>query len=371
MKVLHLIPQSQRRGAEIFATELLHALSAEGLEGKLAVLFNGHDELELAHYAYVRQLRAKSGLTAMRRLRALISEYDPDIIMAYGGEPLKYAVLSTGTRKRPSLVYRKIGLSRDWFGRSGFLKLPFYRWLAGRADFVSCVGEASRKEIVDLFHVPPDKAGIIYRGVAAEKFVAGNKARSSIRDSLGVQPDTTVLISVGALSWEKNHAAMVKTAAVLNQRGKDVILLLAGKGPLERELLSLADRMGAAKQVRFLGVRNDVPLLLQAADIALLSSFTEGVPGALIEAGFAGLPAVAWDVGGAREVVLHEKTGIITPYKDERAFLEAVRKLTADKNLRQQMGRAACEFCTERFDIKTCANEHIKLFEKLLSKSDK
>lgn len=370
MRVLHLIPKSQRRGAEIFATDLFNAFSARGIEGKLVVLFNGHDELGIAHLSNVCCLLAKNGLIAMRRLHSLISEYTPDIILAYGGEPLKYAVLSGGTSRGPSLVYRKIGLSGDWFGRSALLKLPFYRWLMGRADLVSCVGEKSCREVVDLFHVPDDKARVIYRGVAAEKFVADSTARSSMRDSLGIETGAVVLMAVGALSWEKNVETMMRVTSALHPK-QNVFLLLAGQGPLENKLRSLAQKMGLVKQIRFLGVRDDIPMLLRAADVVLLTSFTEGVPGALIEAGFAGLPVVAWDVGGVREVVLNGKTGIVTPYKDEKAFLDAVRMVVLDGALRERLGKSSREFCMERFDIKICADQHIELFEKLLSKSAK
>jgi glycosyltransferase involved in cell wall biosynthesis len=369
MRILHLIPRLQRRGAEVFAVELFQALSAEGLSGKLAVLFNGPDELGISDNPDVCRLQAGSGLAAVGRLRSLIAGYSPDIILAHGGGPLKYAVLSAGTDRKPSLLYRKIGLSRDWFGQSAFLKLPFYRWLTGHAAFVSCVGEESRREAVDLFRIAFERTRVIYRGVDASRFIEGNGVGASIRHSLDIRTDTIVLICVGAISREKNLGAVLRLTAGLRRKGDDIVLLLAGRGPLESELRSLASDLGISKQVLFLVVREDIPSLLQASDILLLTSLTEGVPGALIEAGLAGIPAVAWDVGGVKEVILHGKTGMVTPCRDENTFLEAVNILVGDEGMRRRMGKAARDFCLERFDIKRSAREHIKLFEDMVSKS--
>lgn len=371
MKILHLIPRLQRRGAEVFAAQLFTALSTDGVGGRLAVLFDGNDELGFDGNPNISRLKAGNGLTAVSRLRSLIGEYAPDIVMAYGGQPLKFAALARGTARTPYLVYRKIGLSRDWLGKGRFIKLPFYRRLMSRADFISCVGEESRAEAIELFRVGPGKVRVIYRGVAASPFTREDETKASIRQSLNLPGDAAILISVGALSWEKNLEMLIDVTASLCEEGRAAVLLLAGQGALEKDLQLLARNKGVENHIRFLGVRNDIPRLLKASDVVLLSSLTEGVPGALIEAGLAGVPAVAWDVGGVREVILSGKTGIITPYKDRTSFLNAVRNMIADESLRMQLGKSARDFCIRRFDINHCVKEHVRLFTELLSRSGK
>jgi glycosyltransferase involved in cell wall biosynthesis len=174
-----------------------------------------------------------------------------------------------------------------------------------------------------------------------------------------------VLIAVGALGWEKNQAAMLRVLAEIRRTLPETILLLAGDGPERPKLERLAAELGVVAAVLFLGVRQDVPELLAAADLFLLTSLTEGVPGVLIEAGMAGLPAVTWDVAGAKEVVQDGVTGRVTTYQDQAGFTAAVIALLSNPGKAAIMGQAAREFCRERFGMERCVAEHLRLFEEI------
>jgi glycosyltransferase involved in cell wall biosynthesis len=175
-----------------------------------------------------------------------------------------------------------------------------------------------------------------------------------------------VLITVGALEWEKNQGAMLRVLADVRRSLSNIVLLLAGDGPERPKLELLANELGVADDVRFLGVRKDVPELLAAADLFLLTSLTEGVPGVLIEAGMGGLACVTWDVAGANEVVQDTKTGLVTTYRDEAAFAFAVLQLLSEQELSRKMGEAACLFCRDHFSMRRCVEAHIELFSEVL-----
>ena len=110
-----------------------------------------------------------------------------------------------------------------------------------------------------------------------------------------------------------------------------------------------------------------MPALLHAADVFLLPSLTEGLPGVLIEAGMAGLPAVATKVGSVQDILKDGETGFIVPARDEQAFVAMTLRLLGDRQLRQRLGRQAMEFCRRDFDIRRSVQRHEDLFLELVN----
>ncbi|HET8679698.1 MAG TPA: glycosyltransferase, partial [bacterium] len=112
------------------------------------------------------------------------------------------------------------------------------------------------------------------------------------------------------------------------------------------------------------GTRGDVAGLLAGADMLVLPSLTEGMPAAIIEAGLAGLPVVAYDVGGIDEVVRHGETGMLVAAGDERALVDAVVRLAADRGLRQAQGAAARTACRV-FEIGRIAAQYADIYARM------
>jgi glycosyltransferase involved in cell wall biosynthesis len=306
---------------------------------------------------------ALPGITV--KLRREVRRYRPDIILSHGGVPFRYAVLARGVQERPLIVYRKIGLSGPWLRSWRLPRLALQRWLQRRADWICCVAEDTRREVTGLFRIPAERVSVIYGGVDEQPFAA-SPAREQARSALGIAAHGAVLMGIGELGWEKHQEAMLRVLAAFRGSGTSAVLLLVGEGPERGRLERLAADLGCAGAVRFLGTRTDVPTLLAASDVVLLTSLTEGLPGVLVEAGMAGVAAVAWDVAGVREVVRDGITGLVPPYRDEQAFAAAVQRVLGDPAAAARMGAAAREFCRERFSMKRCVAEHLQLFRDLL-----
>jgi L-malate glycosyltransferase len=351
----------------MFARDLIEGLSGQGgFEQSLVVLYPGPDEVGMQ--GIINGIEALPRTDSLRRVIALrnrFQELRPDIVFAHGGEPLKYAVFARAWNSTPKIVYRKIGLSDQWLGRHRWIKLPFQRWLLGRADAVAAVGQAMKQESVDLFRVAPDKIHVIYQGVDPSRFAMAPGTRERIRTSLDIDASAPVLLSVGALSWEKNQAAMLRILAQVRRDTPETRLLLVGDGPERAKLELQARDLGLSKAVHFLGTRSDVPELMAAADVLLLTSLTEGVPGVLIEAGMAGLPCVTWDVAGASEVVVNGKSGRVTPFLDEGIFASAVLVFLRKQAELKNIGLTEQAVFRMRFSLGRCVQEHAKLFQSL------
>jgi glycosyltransferase involved in cell wall biosynthesis len=141
--------------------------------------------------------------------------------------------------------------------------------------------------------------------------------------------------------------------------------LIVGDGQLRGEVEAAVARRGTGERTRLLGARDDVPDLLQASDVLLFASCSEGMPATVLEAGIAGLPVAGYAVAGVAEVVEPGVTGLLAPPGDPRRLGAHVLALLADPGCRRELGAAARERCRARFDIQAVAPRYLDLYRTL------
>jgi glycosyltransferase involved in cell wall biosynthesis len=374
MRVLHVVASGQRRGAEIFAADLVGALAEAGVDQRVAVLrpAGGGQGLRFPATTDIvgaggrRVPVAGVEVAAVRRLRAVVANWTPDVLQVHGGESLKHAVAALAPGRRPPIVYRRIGSAPPWITRGA--RRFSYAWLLRRAARVVAVAEAVRRETLELFRLPTEKVVTIPNGVDARRLTA-SADRSAVCQRLRIPPDAGVVLSLGALTWEKDpHAHLEITAPILAGRD-DVIHLVAGDGPLRDELEAAVHERGLSGRVRLLGSRSDVADLLAAADVLLFASHAEGMegmPAIVIEAGMAGLAVAGYSVAGVNEVVETGETGLLVPPMRHERLTEAVAALLEDGERRLAMGRAARARCCARFEIGVVAPQYLRVYQELV-----
>jgi glycosyltransferase involved in cell wall biosynthesis len=367
MRVLHVLATDQRRGSEVFAADLIRALSQNGLDQKVAVLRDGAP-IPVEFEAPVEKLGGEGArlpgvrvsLQALGRLRNTVSSFEPDVVQAHGGESLKYSVLS-GSASRGSLIYRKIG-SAPTQVKSGLARLV-HRKLISKATMTVAIAEAVRRETIDLFKVAPDRVITIPNGVDLRR-MAPQRDPVSLRDELGIGRGP-ISISIAALTWEKEPLRHVEVASRLIERIPNMTHLIVGDGPMRRDVESAVSGYRRGMRIRVLGSRTDIGDLLATSDAVLFASRPdgmEGMPTILIEAGLAGVPVVAFDVAGVSEVVIAGTTGYLVPAGDVDGLVERLSKLVTDEKLRSEMGLAARQHCAANFDIRAIAPRYLELY---------
>ena len=197
--------------------------------------------------------------------------------------------------------------------------------------------------------VPERRLEWVGNGIALDRFAEGGAPiRPLVPEREPERP--VVLTCVARMEPVKNHALLLEAAALLQQRGHRFVLWLVGGGEGRARCERQVTELGLAREVRFLGYRNDIPELLGRSDIAVLTSLKEGIPRAAIEAMAAGLPMVATRVTGTREVVRDGDTGFLVDVGEPAALADALARLIDDPTLRARMGSRGRDVVRAEYD---------------------
>jgi glycosyltransferase involved in cell wall biosynthesis len=336
--VLHVLPVDLARGAQRYARAMRRALDGDGARHRTLTLFrsdvtvlDADVKLDLA-----RSPSARYDLRVTLALHAALRDLRPRIVVAHGSEPLKY--LAAWPSRDAAVVYYKIGIATETLHRP--LRRALHAGLLRRADWVAGVSQACLDEAADTFWVPRRRLVLIPNGRDVQCYRPG-----STSDRAGAP----VLAFVGHLTPSKRPGLFVDVVARLRAAGVDVTAVMVGDGPLAPALAGPA----AAAGVSMLGRRDDVPEILRSADLLLFTSIPEGegMPGVFIEAGLSGVPIVATEVPGSREVIREGETGFVVPHNHGELLIDRTRQLLTDADLRARMGRAARAHCAAHFSM--------------------
>jgi glycosyltransferase involved in cell wall biosynthesis len=370
MRILHVVATGMRRGAEMFASDLVRALDGiGGLDQEIAIL-RGPWPSAVHYDAPVTPMRSngrrlpglRMDLATLSSLRGTLTSFRPQIVHAHGGEAFKYTALARTDRRTP-IVYRRIGLAPREV-RHGVRRVA-HAALARRSVRIVAVSETVRREALHTFWMPEKRVITIPNGVDPERLRA-HRDRDVVRAELDIPSKAPVVISVGALSSEKEPLALLELCGRLARSMPDVVSVFVGDGPMRQELTAAVRARKLEARVRLLGSRSDVGDLLGASDLLALTSRSEGMPACVIEAGMAGIPVVAFQVAGVPEVLIDGVTGYVVDPGNDEAFAARALTLLLNEDLRREMGRAAIERCQSLYDIQGVARRYADIYTEVV-----
>ena len=164
----------------------------------------------------------------------------------------------------------------------------------------------------------------------------------------------------------KNQPALLRAAALVLKDIPNLEIVLAGDGALRPELEKMVADLGIARQVLFLGERRDIPAVLASLDISVLTSLSESMPNAILEAMAAGLPVVSTRVGGSAEVVRHGETGLLVDSGDDAQLADALRTLLRNESLRKEFGARGKGVARSQFGVASVQKQYEDLYATVL-----
>lgn len=346
LRVLHVITDRDRRGAQVFAVDLAEGLRAIGVENDVVALAGGHhgDLLDLEALGPRRR-----SLRTLHRLRR--RAHGADVVVAHGSATLlacSTALVGTGV----PFVYRQISDPLHWAPSwSRRLRVAL---LLRRAKAVVALADSVADVFATHYRLDRRRITVLPNAVPTGRFAPATPSeRADARDRLGLPPDQVVAAYIGALAVEKGVRDLAEAARSV----PGLTVLVVGDGP-EHERLAGEDARLAPGQLVFTGALADPSPALQAADMVVLPSRGgDSMPAVLIEAGLCGLPTVTTPVGAIPEVVIDGETGLITPIADVRSLVDALQVLAGDVASRERMGTAARQRCIALFSIGETAPE--------------
>jgi glycosyltransferase involved in cell wall biosynthesis len=237
-----------------------------------------------------------------------------------------------------------------------------YRLTGPLADVTTTVSRLALDETVRRHAVRRKDILLVPNGIRMEPYAQDRTLRDGTRESLRLG-DGFAWLTVGRLSPVKRQADLLVAIDAIRLAAPDVRLLIAGKGDLQRALQAEIEERGLTACVSLLGLRQDIPALMQAADGFVMSSAWEGLPMALLEASASSLPIVATDVGGTRDVITEGETGFISPPGEPLSLANQMLRLMAlSRDQRHTMGERARERTRVTFDMERVADRWEELY---------
>jgi glycosyltransferase involved in cell wall biosynthesis len=389
IRVLRVIARLNVGGPALHVTYLCSELDEIGYRTVLAAgrVGSGEGSMESVAAEYGVTPRYISGLqrdieplkdaAAIARLLAILREFRPHIVhthTAKAGALGRVAAQLAGSARPRAVVHTYHGhVLRGYFNpavTAAFLQVE--RRLASVTDALVAVSPEVRDDLVRLGVAPADRITVVRLGLdLAARTAAPPDARATEREALGIGDDAFVIGWLGRMIEIKRVDDLLRAFGRVRRRGVDAHLVLVGDGPLRPSLEALARELAVEDRTHFLGYRDDVGSLYRAFDVVALTSANEGTPVTLIEALSAGLPAVATDVGGVRDVVEEGASGFVVPARDTAAIADALVRLAEEPELRTRMGADASVAVGNRYAIPRLVSDMDALYRGLLERPSK
>ena len=332
---------AERGLAQPFLDEVLR----QGYQGKLLI----HNTPR--YFACVREVADE--LRGLKADLLCCSGYKPDLV---------------GWRAARRIGLPVISISHGWTAATW--KVRCYEALDRRVlrwmDAVVCVSRAQADKVRHA-GVPEAKIAVIQNAIGEEAFVAPSVAGRAEMAGWFARPPRWLIGAAGRFSPEKGFAVFIEAAAIVAKQRPDAGFVLFGEGPLRADLERAIIERGLQGKLILPGFRTDLTRFVPSFDLAVMSSYTEGLPVVLLETGAAGVPTVATSVGGIPEVIDDGQSGYLVAAGDGAALAERIIALLDNDLQRHAMGRAARERVRRDFSFEAMGRRYYELFRKVVS----
>ena len=366
MRVMHIVPGLGGGGAERMATDLARTLNGQRFEVGVISLFGplgtNLGEILARDGVPVWYLDKRRGFDPRMfvRVARILEHFRPHVVHTHS-YVLRYALAYMLIRRIPAMVHTVHNLAErevDWPGRL------IHRVAFRQGVIPVAIAEEVANSLRRLYGI--DGFPLIPNGIPVADFHGPSVDRAEWRRREGFTARDVLFICVAGLRVQKNHALLLDSFARGPASDPRAHLLSVGRGELGPDIEKQAKALGLGERVHLLGLRSDVPEILNAADVFTLSSDWEGNPLSVMEAMAAGKPVICTAVGGVPELVEDGRCGLLVPPRDAEALARAMSYTLENPKARTSMGNAAARRAVEHFDLKVMTEAYEDLYEAAL-----
>jgi glycosyltransferase involved in cell wall biosynthesis len=375
IRVMRIIARMNVGGPAVQVSGLMRGFDAQVFEQVLVTGYCAADEADYLEKVATdvkavridglgRSIKPRADLTALFAIIKEIRRFKPDVIhthTAKAGVVGRVASILSGHKSVRVHTFHG-HLLNGYFG-AGKTKLVILveKFLALFTDQLLAVGAKVKDDLLAAGIGNQSKFGVMPPGLQ----LAEVPSRSSARKELSLNDDATYCAFIGRITQIKRPDRFLDVVAEVKSRGIELHFIVAGAG----ELLQYCQNRAKDENlpVTFLGWREDIEVVLAAADLVLLTSDNEGTPLSLIQAGMVGIPVIATNVGSTNEIVVNGETGLLTDLSVNQ-LADAVAKVATDSALRAKMGAVGKEYTMARYGVARLVKDHQDLYQKLLKR---
>jgi glycosyltransferase involved in cell wall biosynthesis len=367
LRILNLIETTGPGGAETVLLNIVRRLDRSRFEPTVVVTGTGwlHEQLIAAGIDTRIEASTKANdWDFLSRIVALIRAKQVDIVHSHLDGMNFYAALA-GLRSRRPVIATYHGAIGDWNRRNWKNRLK-YGVIRRTASRIVTVSDYLRANLTTVWGFPQAKMERIYNGVDFAAF-ENAAVKQPLRQELNLPDDALLVGMIGNIRQSKGYPYLVEAARSIVRRFQNAYFIIVGhgKGSLLEDLEKQIGDAGLNHRVILTGFRDDVPQIVKQLDLFVLSSTTEGLSIATIEAMGAGKPVVVTASGGPEEIVIDGATGYIVPPADAGALARRVGDLLASPEERARLGAAAAEAVRSRFSIEENVTAYQRLYQEI------
>ncbi|MGN8875109.1 glycosyltransferase family 4 protein [Pseudoflavonifractor sp. HCP28S3_F10] len=349
MKVLYLLNFAGKAGTERYVETLVRYLNHTKVEAHFAYNEGGLlvERLEALGVPCRRiEMRRRFDFRAARELAALCKEWDIDLVHCHYLREHYTALLAKKYNPHIRVIYTNhFVMANDAVTRLS------NRWMDKRQDQMIAVCNRGREQLIRNGW-SGERIQVIFNSVDPAVW-AGDRSESTLRQELGLSDDRFVMLCASRFAGDKGHKYLIDSVKRLTTiTGVPFTLVLAGDGPLLEPAKAQVKELGLEDCVKFIGFRKDIKNLYKGSDLYVNSSEHEALSYLIIEAMAAGLPVIATDMGGNRDIVNDEAgCGLLVKYDDPVSMSDAMKRLMEDKELLESCRQGALRTIDEKFEI--------------------
>jgi glycosyltransferase involved in cell wall biosynthesis len=362
-RILQIIATLDRSGAEKQLTLLAAGLPRDEFEVHVCALSRGgplEEDLQRAGIpATVIGKTWRLDPLAWWKLRSHIRRLRPDIVQTWMFTANAYGRTAALSAHVPKIVAseRCVDLWKAWH------HLEIDRRLAKRTDAI-VVNSRGVERFYKAQGLPAEKLRLIYNGIGPA--AKSDVSHDALCRELGLPPNARLIGAVGRLSHQKRYKDLIWAADLVKVIRNDAHLLIIGDGPLRENLERFRDLCLIEDKVHFLGTRHDVMRLMPHFTLLWQASGFEGMPNTIMEAMACGVPVVASDIAGNRELVVHGQTGFLVPVGDRAGLARYAYKILDDPELGKRLGTAGQLRIRTEFTVEAMVEKHAAMYRELL-----